>query len=313
MSEPTFRRMASVDGVITPLEDAKLSILDRGFLYGDSVYEVFRTYDGVPLLWREHLDRLENSAHLIAMPLEKITGDAARAELMLQIRETVAQAGGGPEQEVYVRFHMTRGTGPVDLFPSPDLSTTFVIMVKEVPTWNPDHYNTGMSLAVTDVRRNPSDAMNPNIKSGNYLNNILALSEAVQQGADDCLMLNHAGNVTEASNSNTLFVINDQLVTPDQASGNLKGLTAAAIEEAVAKTIHPIHRRPIAARELADVTECFVTSATREVMPVSKIRLPSGDWHELPAGGGPVTRQTAAAYKAFVKDYVAANVDARLW
>src|SRR5919106_1402459 len=133
MNESPVRRMANVNGDITPLEDARISVLDRGFLYGDSVYEVFRTYSGVPLFCHEHFDRMENSARLVHMKISQ------------------------PRDE-----------------------------------W----------LAVTRVRRNPVEALSPDIKSGNYLNNILGVAEAVELAADDCLMLNPAGVLTEASNSN---------------------------------------------------------------------------------------------------------------
>ena len=113
--------------------------------------------------------------------------------------------------------------------PAADLKSTFVIILKEVPKWKPEFYSRGMTLAVTQVRRNPVEALSPDIKSGNYLNNILGVAEAVDIGADDCLMLNPDGIVTEASNSNVLFVIDGKLVTPNVESGVLRGITKAAI------------------------------------------------------------------------------------
>ena len=111
MNASTFRRVANVDGTLTAIEDARISVLDRGFLYGDSVYEVFRTYNGVPLFYEEHLDRLENSARLIHMPLSQ-----SRDDLTKQIRETVAASHAVPGDEVYVRYHVTRGVGPIELY-----------------------------------------------------------------------------------------------------------------------------------------------------------------------------------------------------
>ena len=143
-----------------------------------------------------------------------------------------------------------------------------MIIVKEVPKWNPEFYSRGMRLAVTRVRRNPVEALSPDIKSGNYLNNILGVAEAVGLGADDCLMLNPAGVVTEASNSNVFFVIDGQLVTPSFESGVLRGITKAAIGRLSAAHGFDLHDRQLPASELTKATECFVTSATREVMPV---------------------------------------------
>src|SRR5215468_7521093 len=199
----TFDSMTSVDGVITPTADARVPVLDRGFLYGDSIYEVFRTYGGVPLFYDEHWQRFENSAALIRMRIG-LTLD----ELTTAIRATIA-ATGAPRlgADVYVRYVVTRGEGPVDLFPSPELRTRYVIIVRPVPVWNPELYSRGVRAAIAATRRNPSSALDPNIKGGNYLNNVLGVIDARALGADDCVMLNDAGLVTEASNSNVWFVI----------------------------------------------------------------------------------------------------------
>jgi branched-chain amino acid aminotransferase len=302
MADATFRRMANVNGEITPLEEARISILDRGFLYGDSVYEVFRTYDGIPLFCHEHFDRMDNSARLIAMKISQ-----SRDEMLDEIRRTAAAANVPKGHDVYVRWHVTRGTGALDLVPAADLKSTFVIILKEVPKWKPEFYSRGMTLAVTHVRRNPVEALSPDIKSGNYLNNILGVAEAVEIGADDCLMLNPDGIVTEASNSNVLFVIDGKIVTPNVESGVLRGITKAAIAKFSGTNGFTLEERAVPASELAKVTECFVTSATREVMPVVRIRLENGEWRELPPGGGEMTRRVAKAYKEFVANYVKEN------
>jgi branched-chain amino acid aminotransferase len=299
--------MANVNGQITPLEEARISVLDRGFLYGDSVYEVFRTYSGVPLFCHEHFDRMENSARLVHMTISQ-----SRVELLDEMRRTAAAAGVPKGQDIYVRWHITRGTGALDLVPARDLRSSYVIIVKEVPPWNPEFYAHGMRLAVTHTRRNPVEALSPDIKSGNYLNNILGVAEAVELGADDCLMLNPAGIVTEASNSNVFFVIDDRLVTPSAASGVLRGITKAAIGRLLTEQGFKLDEATIPARDLARATECFVTSATREVMPVAAVRLESGAWHEFPRGGGDVTHRTAKAYKEYVSRYVKEHSDLRL-
>lgn len=309
---PLVRPTANVNGVLSPLDEATIPVADRGFLYGDSVYEVFRTYDGVPLFWEEHFDRMEQSARLIHMPIAQ-----SRDELLAEIRRAVAEAGGGPTEdgsgEVYVRWHLSRGVGPIDLYPDPKLRTSFMILVKPVPQWKQEHFDVGLRLAVTEVRRNSTDALSPNIKSGNYLNNILGLAEAVEQGADDCLMLNAAGHVTESSNSNVFFVREGRVQTPADAVGNLRGITGAALRKLGEQGGWPIEEVEISVEELASMDEAFVTSATREVMPVAAIRLPGGDWHELPAGGGPMTRKVAQAYKDHVQAYSEQHAAARLW
>jgi branched-chain amino acid aminotransferase len=299
--------MANVNGLITPLEEARISILDRGFLYGDSVYEVFRTYSGVPLFCHEHFERMENSARLISMVISQ-----SREEMLDKMRQTAASANVPPGEDIYVRWHVTRGSGALDLVPAADLTSSYVIIVKEVPKWNSEFYSSGMKLAVTRVRRNPIEALSPDIKSGNYLNNILGVSEAVRLGADDCLMLNPAGNVTEASNSNVFFVIDGQLTTPSFESGVLRGITKAAIGRLSGAHGFQLHDRQLPASALAKATECFVTSATREVMPVVALRLESGEWREFPPGGGKMTRLVAQAYKEFVNRYVQEHAALRL-
>jgi branched-chain amino acid aminotransferase len=301
-----MQRMANVNGEITPLEDARISILDRGFLYGDSVYEVFRTYSAVPLFCDEHFERMENSARLIHMTISQ-----SREQMRDEMRRTAA-AGNVSSDDIYVRWHVTRGTGALDLVPSRDLKSSYVIIVKEVPKWNPEFYSRGTRLAITQVRRNPIEALSPDIKSGNYLNNILGVSEAVELGADDCLMLNPQGLITEASNSNVFFVIAGELVSPDAESGVLRGITKASIAKLGEQTGIPVHETKLKAPDLEKATECFVTSATREVMPVVGVRLESGRWKDFPPGGGEVTRRVAASYKGAVADYVRSNHNLRL-
>jgi branched-chain amino acid aminotransferase len=169
-----------------------------------------------------------------------------------------------------------------------------------------------MRLAVTRTRRNPVEALSPDIKSGNYLNNILGVAEAVELGADDCLMLNPAGIVTEASNSNVFFVIDGRLVTPSAESGVLRGITKAAIGRLSNEHGFELHEAAIPAGDLSRASECFVTSATREAMPVAAVRLESGQWREFPLGGGEMTRRVAKAYKEFVGRYVQENANLRL-
>ncbi len=290
----------NVDGVVTPAEEARIPVLDRGFLYGDSVYEVFRTYRNIPLFLEDHFDRLENSARLIHMQI-----DQSREQLVEAISETARAAGVSAEDPAYVRFQITRGTGQIDLYPEPDLTTRFVIIVKALPVWADRLYQRGVDMVVTAVRRNPSDALDPNIKGGNYLNNILGLSEARQHGADDCVMLDASGLVTEAANSNIWFVIENRLVTP--ATGNLKGLTKKHVHIALREHGVESSEQDIHVSDLFGATECFVTSATREVMPCATLGLPNGQTIRFPEGGGEVTRLAMETYSAYVDRYIQAH------
>ena len=297
-----FQSKTSIDGKITDTADATIPVMDRGFLYGDSVYEVFRTYSGVPLFLDEHHQRLQSSAARIHMHISQ-----SREELDEEIRQTVLATGADDATDVYVRYTVTRGEGPVDLYPNPDLKTRTVIVVKEVPVWNPEFYRLGMSMAIPATRRNPINSLDPNIKGGNYLNNILCVTEARDFGADDCLILNRDGLVTECSNSNAWFVLDGELVTPGPASGNLAGLTRQAIHKACADIGIKTREMDLHASQLPSVSECFVSSATREIMPVNRLRLENGEWLSFPDGGGELTRQAAAGFKEYIQKYVKDN------
>jgi branched-chain amino acid aminotransferase len=301
--------VTNVDGVITPTAEARVPVMDRGFLFGDSIYEVFRTYDGVPLFYDEHWGRLENSARLIHLNI-----GFSREAVTEQIRATVHASGAArAKRDVYVRFTVTRGDGPRDLLPSRDARARLVVIVKEVPAWNPVFYSRGVDVAVVGTRRNPREALDPNIKGGNYLNNVLGVIEARAAGADDCIMLSEAGLVTEASNSNVFFVIDGELATPSQTAANLRGLTKAAIHAACKANGLATRETEIKGSEALRASECFLSSATREVMPVHTLRMEDGATKTFPEGGGAVTRRVRDYYRAHVERYVREHAALSLW
>ena len=291
-----------IDGKIAPVEQIRVPILDRGFLYGDSIYEVIRTYSGIPFMFEQHHQRLMNSARLTMMNIRQ-----GKQEIVDAIVNTITAAGAGPGDDVYVRYQITRGEGAVDLYPEPELKSRLIIIVKQVPKWNPDFYKTGMSLAIPDLRRNAVNTLDPNIKGGNYLNNILGLAEARAMGADECVMLDADGLVTECSNSNVWFVLDGRIVTP--ATGNLPGLTRKSLVGLLEQAGHDDSERSLHNDELPNATECFVTSATREVMPVASLRLQNGVVIEFPRGGGELTRLAMKLYTDMMVNFVTENRD----
>ncbi len=207
----------------------------------------------------------------------------------------------------------SRRAAKADLLPREGLRIRRVVIVKEVPQWNPMHFTEGATVAIVATRRNPHDALDPNIKGGNYLNNVLGVIEAATLGADDCLMLNEAGLVTEASNSNVFFVIDGRLVTPSQTAANLRGLTKQAIHAACRAAGIESGETEITAADAMRATECFLSSATREVMPVAALVREDGTRHEFPPGGGELTRRVAGLYRQAVDDYVASHQDLSLF
>ncbi len=291
-----------IDGEINDLENTRIPISDRGFLYGDSVYEVFRTYSGIPFLFDEHYARLLNSAHLIEMEI-----DQSREEIISAVKRTVLASDPAAGEDVYVRYQITRGEGPMDLNPGLSLKSRLIVIVKAVPQWKKAFYDKGMMLAVPKLHRNSVNSLDPNIKGGNYLNNIMALGEAKKIGADDCLMLDANGLVTECSNSNVWFVLDGKVVTP--AGGNLDGLTRKSLVGLYKKANIDVMQRPVHSEELSNAKECFVTSATREVMPVCTIYLIDGKKIEFEPGGGEQTRKARRLYKQMLQEFVARNKD----
>lgn len=300
---PSFRSVTSIDGRICDTSEAAVPVLDRGFLYGDSIYEVFRTYSGVPLLYEEHWTRFENSAALIEMRLQ-----LSRDEVGEAIRAAV-RASRAPEVpcDVYVRYVVTRGEGEITLLPSADLNQRLVVIVAPVPAWKREYYDRGVVLAIVGTRRNDARALDPNIKGGNYLNNVLGIIESKERGADDCLMLDRAGRITESSTSNVFFVRDGALVTPAQSSANLKGLTKLTIRQLCEREGLDYAERELSVADAAAADECFLTSATREVMPVASLLLEDGSRRDYPPGGGEMTRRIAASYKAFIETYARSN------
>lgn len=305
----TRKGYASVGGDITPLDKATIPVLDRGFLYGDSVYEVFRTYGGVPFLGAEHWQRLQRSAELIGLRIADSMQDLHR-----EVARTIAafhhDSGGG---DVYVRYAYTRGSGALDLVPAPDLTPLRVIIVRDLPEWPARHYAEGVRLAIPSIRRNPIEALNPSIKGGNYLNNILGLMEARNLGADECLLLNGEGKITEASNSNVLFVIDGAVQTASAESGLLGGLTKGIVSELCGTAGISYHETLLSVDDVRMAAECLITSATREIVPVMSLRLEDGTLLEFPKGGGETTRSLQTLYKEYVKDYQERNQESRLF
>jgi branched-chain amino acid aminotransferase len=254
----------------------------------------------VPLFLDDHFERLENSARLIQMQISQ-----SREELLLEIKRTAKIAGVKQNEDAYVRYQITRGDGQVDLYPDPSLKTRYVIIVNTLPSHNAVFYDRGMHMTIPTVRRNPTNALDPNIKGGNYLNNIMGLTEARQAGADDCVMLSRDGFVTEAANSNVWFVIRGRLVTP--GAGNLKGLTKKHIHKALKEADVDSIEEDIHVNELLDATECFVTSATREVMPCASLTLLNGERLNFPEGGGKVTRVVRQVFSEYIQRYIEQN------
>jgi branched-chain amino acid aminotransferase len=275
-----------IDGEVVPPERAVVPVLDRGFLYGDGIYEVIRTAGGRPVDLERHLDRLESSAARIALGLPP------RVDLVRWIRAALV-AGGNPES--YLRVVVTRGAGPIGLDIALADGPRTVIIAAPLVVPDAELYRRGVDLAVVSVERTSARALDPAVKSGNYLNNILGLAEARGRGAHEAILLNPAGEVAEGSTSNLFVVSGGRLRTPALSAGILAGITRRRVLEIAAAGGDDPVEDTVTVADLAVASEAFLTSSIRGVMPVRSI-----DDRSLPAAPGPTTARLMAAYDGFL-------------
>jgi branched-subunit amino acid aminotransferase/4-amino-4-deoxychorismate lyase len=267
---PQHYIQANTGGRLHPAVEASIAPINRGFLYGDAIYEVWRTYHGVIFAWEEHWKRMRASAGALHMQLEFAPGN-----ILSEIRRTVAayRAAAPGRGELYIRLQITRGTGPIGLDIALADKTDFLILVQPCPVLAPEKASSGLRLSVaTTLRRNPAQSLDPAWKTGNYLNNLLCLREARSRGADDVVILNFAGEVTEASVSNIAFARDGQVVTPPLSAGILGGITRGLILGGIAASAGiKATEAAIRPEDFASMDECFLLSTTKDVVPVGEI------------------------------------------
>jgi branched-chain amino acid aminotransferase len=280
--------LVNIDGRLLPPEQATISVLDRGFLYGDSVYEVIRTYGGKPFALDPHFDRLERSAASLQIPL------LPRETLHAAVLRTL-EASGNPES--YCRIIVTRGSGPLTLDPTSAVEPRTLILVKELDPFPEWMFQQGIRVYIPSVRRNLRTALDPAIKSGNYLNSVLALGEAKRQGYDDALMLDAVGRLTEATSSNLFLFRRHTLYTPALDVGILEGITRGILLALAREAKIPAVEGELSTSDLTSADEVFLTSTLREVMPVVQV-----NDHRVGAGKpGPQTARVRDLFRAYVQ------------
>ncbi len=286
--------LCNLDGRLVPPEEALVPVLDRGFLYGDSVYEVLRTYGGRPYAMGRHLRRLQGSAQRIGLQLP----DAAA--LAHEVARTLAAAGNA---ESYVRIIVTRGEGKFGLAPALSDERRVVIVVRPLETPPEALYARGLKVAVVAIRRLSPRTLDPAAKTGNYLNSVLALGQAQRMGADDAVLLDLVGRVTELSTSNIFFVKDRVIVTPALALGLLEGVTRAAVMEVARAQGFIVQEAFHGPEALAAADEVFATSTLREVMPITQLVFGTEVAPETPraigsGAPGPVAKALREAFRA---------------
>lgn len=271
--------LVNLDGRIVPPEEATVSIFDRSFLFGDSAYETIRTYGGKPFALDRHLARLR--ATLAGLRLRIAADDAA---ITRRIADTIAATSNA---ECYVRIVVSRGVGAFGLQAGLDTPGVVYLIVRPFEPLSDAAYAKGLSVVLAKTRRNHRTALDPALKTGNYLNNLLAMIEAKDAGADDALLLNHEGFLTEATTSNVFLVRGDALVTPPLAAGILEGVTRHYALDAARAAGMRVEERDVSVSELRGADELFLTSTLKEVVPVRTL---DGAPMRAPAPGPVTTR-----------------------
>lgn len=274
-----------VNGRLGDAESASVPVLDRGFLFGEGVYETLRTYNRRPFLLDRHLARLRASAERIALepPLDDPTFTARILATM--------QAVDGPGERS-IRLLLTRGAGELGYGLANCPPPTVVVIVRPHSETPADVVANGIGIVQSSVLRNHPQSLHPRIKSNNLLNNALAMQEALRAGAAEALMCNHRGELAECAQSNFFLVRGGAALTPPVEAGILEGVTRNFVFEVGASAGIPVREETLLPADLATADELFVTSTTREVLAVTRVdRRPVGDGRP-----GPVTRALAEAF-----------------
>jgi branched-chain amino acid aminotransferase len=281
---------ASVNGEITRAEDARVSVLDNGFTFGDGVYETLRTYGGRPFHLDRHLARLRDSARMLAIDVP--VPDAALSDGL----DALLKAAANPES--YIRIMVTRGVGDVSYRFERIKGPTIVMLARAYEPFPERIYTEGIAVIVSSVRRNHPRAIDPAMKSCNLINNILAMREAQAKGALEPILLNDVGEVAEGAGSN-VFLVQDggRLLTPPLDAGILPGITRALVLELAPRAGVPLREEPVAVKDLLAADEVFITSTLKEVVPVATI-----DGRSVGTGRpGPVTQRLLEAYREYAR------------
>jgi branched-chain amino acid aminotransferase len=286
----------SIDGQVVDSAEARVSVFDRGFLYGDSVFEVFRTYGGVPFAQREHLERLERSANRLMIPMP-----VSLETLSSEVAATLDAAGEG---EWYVRVVVTRGTGPLTYDPSTAREPLRVIIVAPVSLPPVEHYERGIAVTLLHASRPTDDERASGAKASNYLANLLAVHEAKQKGAQEALVLGRRGQILEGASSNLFIVTEGKVLTPEPQPGILVGITRATVLAAARAQGIDAAETTVRPEDLYGADEAFITSSIREVMPVV-----AADGRTIGSGApGPVTKRLHEGYLRAVAQATGAGV-----
>jgi len=252
------------NGKFVSREKAKVSVFDHGFLYGDGVFEGIRAYDCLVFRLQEHIERLYESAHAINLNI-----GMTQPEMIEVVVKTMK---ANKLRDGYIRLIVSRGEGDLGLDPRKCYGKPSVIVIADKISLYPEKlYKEGMEIVTVATLRNLPEALNPRIKSLNYLNNILAKIEAVNLGYQEALMLNHLGFIAECTGDNVFIVKKGKLLTPAVEMGALKGITRDAVLELAKNSDISTHEGMLSRQDIYTADECFLTGTAAEIIPVVKV------------------------------------------
>lgn len=252
-----------VDGKYYSEKTAKISVFDHGLLYGDGVFEGIRAYGGRVFRLDQHIDRLYESAKAIVLNIPM-----SKAQM---VEATVQTCRRNKMQDGYIRLVVTRGTGYLGLSPYKCKRPTVFIIAATIELYPPDLYTKGLDVITVATWRTPAASISPQIKSLNYLNNIMAKVEAIQAGCSEAVMLNHQGFVAECTGDNIFVLKNGVLNTPPISAGALDGITRRAVIELAKQEGIPVSEPTMTRFDLYNADECFLTGTAAEVIPAVRI------------------------------------------
>lgn len=282
-------RYIFINGEYKTKEEATISVFDHGFLYGDGVFEGIRVYDGNIFRCREHLERLYHSAKAIMLSIPYTIEEMEEA-----LVETVRK---NQLRNSYIRLVVSRGPGNLGLDPLRCPKPNVIIIAESLTLYPQELYENGLEIVTAATRRNSPDAIDPKIKSLNYLNNILAKLEAHRAGVEEALMLNSAGYVAECTADNVFLVKNGVLYTPPSYVGALEGITRQAIIDIAKKLGIEVKEEPFTLFSVYSADELLLTGTGAEVIPVVKV-----DNRQIADGKpGPVMKKLLAEFQKLVK------------
>jgi len=274
-----------IDGEFYEKENAKISVFDHGFLYGDGVFEGIRAYNGKVFRLTEHVDRLFDSAKVIAL-----IPSVSKKEMEEIIVKTCAKNN---ITDGYIRPIISRGVGDLGLNPYLCKKSSVVCIADKISLYPQEDYDNGLKIVTVATHRNYNESLNPRVKSLNYLNNILAKIEAVQSGVKEALMLNPQGYVAECTGDNLFIVRRGKIYTPSVQSGSLDGITAAAVVELAIKRGFEVISGLMSRFDIWTAEECWLTGTAAEMIPVTTV-----DARLIGDGKvGPVYKQLLADFK----------------